>query len=135
MDGVALTLADKIAKGEFTDKIDNRIDDEKYDTVENSDLNGVESNVRMNILTWSEARYQEWDTMHDMTIWFDTGACMQGGFIGDVNKVTITPKSAEMFKKWNNTCDADDVAAGYTDCAKYTSMEASTVDAHTAQYP
>jgi len=26
-------------------------------------------------------------------MWFDTAACLSGGHIGDVNKVTINPKN------------------------------------------
>ena len=38
------------------------------------------------ILTWSEARWDEWETMHDGVVWFDTAGCLDGGFIGMVNK-------------------------------------------------
>ena len=37
------------------------------------------------ILTWSEARWNEWETMHDNVLWFDTAGCLDGGFIGEVN--------------------------------------------------
>ena len=40
------------------------------------------------ILTWSEARWEEWETMHDNVLWFDTAGCLDGGFIGYVNKHT-----------------------------------------------
>ena len=37
-------------------------------------------------LTWSEARWEEWETMHDGVMWFDTAGCLDGGFIGQVNE-------------------------------------------------
>ena len=40
------------------------------------------------VLTWSEARWDEWETMHDGVVWFDTAACLDFGFIGDVNKAS-----------------------------------------------
>ena len=40
------------------------------------------------ILTWSEARWDEWETMHDGVVWFDTAGCLDGGFIGDINAAT-----------------------------------------------
>ena len=36
-------------------------------------------------LTWGEARWDEWETMHDGVMWFDTAGCLDGGFIGQVN--------------------------------------------------
>jgi hypothetical protein len=39
-------------------------------------------------LEWGQARWDEWATMHDNVIWFDTAACLDGGFIGQVNKQT-----------------------------------------------
>ena len=42
-------------------------------------------NYEEKTLTWSEARWDEWETMHDGVIWFDTAGCLDGGFIGQVN--------------------------------------------------
>ena len=84
MDGETETYNERLARGEFEDHIDasylneNGLNKGGYNR-------GVVSDVRGNILSYDEARWSEWETMHDGTIWFDTGACMQGPFIGDVN--------------------------------------------------
>ena len=64
--------------------------------------------------------------MHDGTIWFDTGACMQGKFIGDVNGVAIAPTTTQM-KKWARSCthEGNDFKSwdGDTDCDEYQPAE------------
>ena len=40
-----------------------------------------------------EIEYEQWEEMHTDIIWFDTAACWKSPFIGDINKVTITPKA------------------------------------------
>jgi len=37
-------------------------------------------------------------------MWFDTAACLSGGHIGDVNKVTINPANDAWYKKWTSAC-------------------------------
>jgi len=101
MDGETETYNERLAKGDYEDHIDASY-------LNNNGLNGaynrgVVSDVRGNILSYDEARWSEWETMHDNTIWFDTGACMQGKFIGDVNKVTISPTTVQS-KKWARSC-------------------------------
>jgi len=121
MDGETETYNDRLARGDYIDHIDANY-------LTNNGLNGsynrgVVSDVRANILSYDEARWSEWETMHDGTIWFDTGACMQGKFIGDVNKVTISP-TTEQGKKWARSCTYEDLDytrfEGDIDCDDYT---------------
>ena len=43
------------------------------------------------ILQWRADRYADWEKMHQNVLWFDTAACLDGGHIGKVNQITITP--------------------------------------------
>lgn len=46
-----------------------------------------------NRISYDAKKYEEWETMHDGTIYFDTAACEAGKMIGDANKVSINPSS------------------------------------------
>ena len=52
------------------------------------------------ILTWSEARWNEWETMHDNVLWFDTAGCLTGGFIGEVNQHYSSFTPGEDIQTW-----------------------------------
>lgn len=58
-------------------------------------------------LTYDADRYNEWFTMHDNTIWFDTSACLHGNkFIGDINKMDVVPQNYDMTNgAWKRTSD------------------------------
>ena len=68
------------------------------------------------ILTWSEARWEEWETMHDNVVWFDTAGCLDFDFIGDINKASggykgdkgsFTELSEEKIKEKNEDLAGD----------------------------
>jgi len=40
---------------------------------------------------YSTARYEEWKTMREGTIWYDTAGCFSAQMIGDVNEVVANP--------------------------------------------
>lgn len=53
-------------------------------------------------IEWSSKQYEEWNTMHDGTIWFDTAGCLKGQKIGEVNSAGIFPKTRSLEAKyWN----------------------------------
>ena len=77
----------------FTQK--KRMDGEKVQTDDRTAYNDR--------TTWSGKRYDEWATMHDGTIWFDTAGCLNGAKIGEVNAATVSPKTRDGDAlKWNN---------------------------------
>lgn len=56
----------------------------------NAEWNYAQSAAQLDelVLVWSEAKWHEWETMHDGVVWFDTAGCLDGGFIGEVNKAS-----------------------------------------------
>ncbi len=42
-----------------------------------------------NRIAYDKQRFDEWKKMRDGTIYYDTGACVNGAHIGDINKVSI----------------------------------------------
>lgn len=57
-------------------------------------------------LTVDAEKYNQWFTMHDNTIWFDTSACFRGSFFGDINKMTLVPQNyAGAATSWWSTSD------------------------------
>ena len=78
----------------FTQK--QRMDGEKVQTDDRTAYNDR--------TTWSGKRYDEWATMHDGTIWFDTAGCLTGSKIGEVNAATVSPKVRDNETlQWNNS--------------------------------
>ena len=74
-----------------------------------------------NRLTLSSKRYDEWNTMHDGVIWFDTAGCLSGAKIGEVNAATVAPTT----RKWKKEVQADPincVATNPWDCHRYVDM-------------
>ena len=57
-----------------------------------------DSRLGANRISWSQKRYDNWNTMHDGTIWFDTAGCLAGAKIGDVNAVAVIP-TTQKYKK------------------------------------
>ena len=63
------------------------------------DGNGYNWNDARRTVLNNDADYQQWKEMTEDVIFFDTGACMQGGFIGDANKVSFSADSSR-FIDW-----------------------------------
>lgn len=45
---------------------------------------------RTNRIAYDAARFEEWKKMRDGTLYYDTGACINGPHIGDINKMSFT---------------------------------------------
>ena len=55
-------------------------------------------------IEWSSKRYEEWETMHDGTIWFDTAGCLNANKIGEVNAAVVSPKTRSgVAVHWDNS--------------------------------
>lgn len=57
-------------------------------------------------LQYRRDRYEDWERMHKNVLWFDTAACLDGGFIGGVNKVGIKPTTNRYRKVQKKYCDS-----------------------------
>ena len=60
--------------------------------------------------------------MHSNILWFDTAACLDGGHIGNVNKVIISPSTDRYARRPENAedlCDSDEIADENKNCIKY----------------
>ena len=82
-----------------------------------------DSRLGANRISWSQKQYDNWNTMHDGTIWFDTAGCLAGAKIGDVNAVAVTP-TTQKYKKieaqsTNPLCPESSVDSTAWNCAQF----------------
>ena len=73
-------------------------------------------------LSWSSKKYDQWETMHDGVLWFDTAGCLSGSKIGDVNAAVVSSTSPR-WKKWDRACTESQTNSNRKDCAVYRDQE------------
>lgn len=70
---------------------------------------------RERILAWSEAQWSEWETMHENVVWFDTAGCLDGGFIGEVNKHKGGPNTSLTIDTYFQTFTGEKAEENFTE--------------------